>query len=99
MSHYITRYLAGETQQVWDEISQLNYPNLSSGVQTDIQSVCEETIRRVRHNAEMLISALASIGFEFGLYPDGEKLHAFSVPLEEPAPDIERKIIELESKV
>ncbi len=99
MSQYLDRYLAGETTEVWAEIGPLTWSELSAPAQTDIQDVCEETMRRVRQNAERLIQGLNSIGFRFGIYPSGESYPDFSGPLTGPDPERQRKITNIESRI
>lgn len=92
----LERYQAGELQAVWEEIRGLSYPHLSVEDREDIQSVCDETMRRVRLNAGRLIRALETTGYQFGFYPDGEPFPGFRGPLVSPDPELDRKLTEIE---
>jgi hypothetical protein len=66
MTSYLERYLAGEHVQVWQELTQLG-EQIGSGVtQADARAVARETMRRARHNIEVLIPRLHRAGYAFG---------------------------------
>ncbi len=52
---YLERYLAGEYEEVWNELMRLGSSVHDGAVYSDAQAVAQETMRRVRKNIEMLI--------------------------------------------
>jgi len=99
MGEYLSQYLAGDTHQVWNAIGGLVYAEISSHIQSDVLAVCEETMRRVHQNTERIASALTSLGYQFGVYPDGQEVQMFRGPLVGPDPSIESKIHTLAASV
>lgn len=93
---YLEKYLSGKEKEVWDEIEALDINKLPVDLQEDINSVCSETMRRVKLNIEKIVVALNESGFDFSKYPDGEK-HSFIHGLNEPSEDTDAKIGILES--
>jgi hypothetical protein len=57
-----SRYLSGDTIQVWKEISQID---LSQHPQTDVLDVCKETVDRCFYNIQILHRRLIDIGYQF----------------------------------
>lgn len=53
---YLARYVASEHEQVWAELQSLGAAVREEPVYTDALAVARETMRRVRHNIEMLIT-------------------------------------------
>lgn len=99
LESYLSRYLAGDTRSVWDEIGSLSTAEMPSDFEADVSAVCRETMRRVRHNVEQIVSALESIEYEFGVYPDGNRFPLFEGPVAAPDPSIDRKLDELVGSV
>jgi hypothetical protein len=62
---YLSRYLAGEYQQVWQEITHLP-DNESPANDADVLAVITEMMRRVRQNVECLRDRLQDLGYRFG---------------------------------
>jgi hypothetical protein len=63
---FYERYLAGECEQVWDELYLLGADVRKPDYFTDAVGVAQETMRRVRLNCEMLIHRLEQFGWRFG---------------------------------
>lgn len=63
---YLERYLAGEYEQVWDELQALGDAVREEPLHGDPLAVARETMRRVRKNLEMLIPRLVAVGYQFG---------------------------------
>ncbi len=69
---YLERYLAGEYEPVWAELVALGGRVCEEPLYTEARAVARETMRRVRHNVELLIPRLRALGYRFGegLFPD-----------------------------
>jgi len=78
-------YLNGEYEQVCNELMALGEQVRQEPVYFDACSVAEEAMRRVRANAETLVSRLNAIGFKF-----------YETPLRPPLPDARQRILEIE---
>lgn len=98
---YLERYLAGEYQAVWAELQALGATVREESLYSDALDVARETMRRVRHNIEILIPRLEALGYEFGYhwakgsdFPAGTP-DRVCVP---PQPDVARTIAELEDR-
>lgn len=66
MATYLERYLTGEREQVWTELQSLGDAVREEPVYGDAWAVARETMRRARHNIEMLIPRLVAVGYQFG---------------------------------
>ncbi|MCA1991528.1 MAG: hypothetical protein LDL41_05700 [Coleofasciculus sp. S288] len=66
MTSFLERYRRGECQQVWDELVALGEGVREEPLYTDAFSVARETMQRTRHNIEMFIPRLESLGYRFG---------------------------------
>jgi len=66
MSSFLERYTSGEHEPVWDDLVALGATVREEPLYTDAQAVARETMRRVRHNIELLVPRLRSLGFAFG---------------------------------
>jgi hypothetical protein len=71
MPTYLDRYLAGEHEQVWDELMALGAAVREEPVYSDALAVARETMRRSRSNIETLIPRLDQAGYVFGLHALG----------------------------
>lgn len=65
MASYVERYQAGEHQKVWNELTALGSRVFGEGVHADAMHVARETMRRARHNIELLIERLHARGYQF----------------------------------
>jgi hypothetical protein len=63
---YLERYLAGEYEPVWDELTALGAAVRDEPLYGDALAVARETMRRVRANLETLIPRLVKTGYQFG---------------------------------
>lgn len=70
------RYIGGECQAVWDELTEI--PGTIPTSPQDLDMVVEETMRRCRHNIEKLVTHLSALGFAF--------LHGEPIPGKQPNP-------------
>jgi hypothetical protein len=97
LSH-LARYQAGEHEQVWAELTALGVAVREPPLYDDAWSVAQETMRRVRHNIEILIPRLEALGYTFGYdwygpnFPKGLMAPLFSPPM----PNITKSIAEIE---
>jgi hypothetical protein len=74
MPNFLERYLEGQHAQVWDELVALGDQVREKPVFGDAKAVAEETMRRVRGNAEILLPRLAAKGYQFADRSLEEKL-------------------------
>lgn len=66
------RYLAGEHEAVWDDLQALGDRVRQPEMLADARAVAAETMRRVRHDVELLAAHWAALGYRFGYgLPDG----------------------------
>lgn len=72
-SRWLSRYLAGEREQVWDDLRQLGSSvRAQADLAEEAQAVCDEMARRARHNIEIIIERLADAGYRFHSNDDDE---------------------------
>ena len=62
---FLERYQAGERVPVWDELMALGEGVRAEPYLADAEAVAAETMRRARHNVELLIRRLADMGYRF----------------------------------
>ncbi len=74
MSHFLDRYRQGECKQVWDELFAQREAIGREPLFTDASAVAHETMQRVRHNIEILIPRLRTLGYQFGESGEIEQL-------------------------
>jgi hypothetical protein len=108
MGPYLERYRAGECQQVWAELLAQGAAIRQEPLANDAWAVAQETMRRVRHNLELLIPRLQTLGYRFGEIPhapgypseiwERDFVKAYPV-LQPPPPNIARLLDELEQRV
>ncbi len=65
MANFLERYLEGQRVDVWGQLAALGDGVREEPVFTDAVAVADETMRRVRINAETLIPRLAAKGYQF----------------------------------
>lgn len=68
---YFERYQAGEYLPVWRDIKDIPWYSLQekhayTETLADVMQVVRETMARVKHNIDLLIPRLQSLGYEFG---------------------------------
>jgi hypothetical protein len=63
---YLDRYLAGEHERVWEELTSLGDQVRDEPTCCDALAVARETMRRVRLNIELLVSRLTRLRYQFG---------------------------------
>jgi hypothetical protein len=106
MSHYRERYLAGECQPVWSELLALGAAVREEPLASEAWAVAQETMRRVRHNIELLTPRLQTLGYRFGEIPHHrgweywERTFVKAYPVFQPSPpETARLLDELEQRV
>jgi hypothetical protein len=102
---YLERYLAGEHEHVWAELTALSAAVREEPVFSDALAVARETMRRARHNIELLVARLGALGYQFGyawwdanyldMLEDDPCPPVFAVP----QPDVQHQLAELEARV
>lgn len=65
MPTYLERYTKGECVEVWADLVRLGAKVRQKPVLPDAEGVASETMRRARHNLEILIPRLAEAGYRF----------------------------------
>ncbi len=66
MRELLERYRQGDCEQVWEELNALGPAVRKGDLYPDVEAVAMETMRRVRHNIELLIPRLEKLGYQFG---------------------------------
>jgi len=97
MAAYLDCYLQGEHEEVWAELVALGAAVREEPLYSDAWAVASETLRRVRHNIELLIPRLEALGYQFGhsWLRDSEP-HAHPPVFTPPASDVHEIIAEFE---
>jgi hypothetical protein len=68
---WLSRYLAGQREQVWHELRQLGSTvRQHSELAEEAQLVCDEMARRARQNVEVIIERLSADGYRFHFNDD-----------------------------
>ena len=62
---HLKRYLAGEHDEVWNELRALGVTAADPAVADEVRAVAEETMRRVRKNVETLLKTLRKANVPF----------------------------------
>ncbi|HLJ80791.1 MAG TPA: hypothetical protein VKT52_04840 [Ktedonobacterales bacterium] len=65
MPTYLERYLAGEREAVWAELTTLGPAIRDEPLFADAQAVARETMTRARANVELLVQRLTALGYRF----------------------------------
>lgn len=106
MATYLERYLAGEREAVWEELTAFGAAIREEPLFADAQAVARETMRRVRHNIELLIPRLRALGYRFGEIPhaygweEWEREFTKAYPVfQPPPPDTAGRLDDLEQRV
>jgi hypothetical protein len=99
--NYLERYRNGEYERVWDELQSLGSAVRQESHYSSARDVATETMRRVRHNCDLIISRLRALGHVFGTYPDGSSyyLQGARAPRVPPSEADLADIAELEMRV
>jgi hypothetical protein len=66
MKSFLQRYQRSDHEQVWRELVALGPTVREEPLYADALAVARETMRRARHNIELLVPRLSSLGFAFG---------------------------------
>ena len=69
MASYLARYQQGEHEAVWRDLVALGERVREQPYLDDARAVARETMRRVRHDLELLVPRLREIGYDFAM-PD-----------------------------
>ena len=96
---YLERYTRGEFEEVWNELLVLGPAVREEPNYIQARQVADETMRRVRRNCERIVARLRTLGYAFGVYPDGSKGYYTSGPLLSPDDQTREDIAALEDAV
>ncbi len=103
MSSFIDRYQRGECEQVWAELQALGGHIREEPFYSDALAVAYETMRRVRHNIELLVPRLEASGYRFGYdWMNGTEADFVTrqpMVFAPPKPGVQERIAELEAIV
>lgn len=96
--NYLKRYHDGEYERVWEELIALGPDVREEPHYPQALEVAAETMRRVRRDCEILVARLQSLGYVFGIYPDGTTGYYTEGPLVPPSKATGSDIAELEEQ-
>lgn len=71
MPTFLERYQSGDHTGVWADLEALGDAVRKKRYFGDAQAVANETMKRVRHNAEVVVARLDSLGYQFESNADG----------------------------
>ncbi|HZO51115.1 MAG TPA: hypothetical protein VFB63_00290 [Bryobacteraceae bacterium] len=71
MAEHLTRYLAGEHEAVWAELTALGERIHEPGIREDAQAVASEVMRRATQNLRTLAARLEELGYQFESFGGG----------------------------
>jgi len=74
MATFLDRYLGGQCVAVWRELTSLGEEVRHKRYAADASAVARETMRRARHNVEVLITRLDAIGYRFMALQDHDRI-------------------------
>ncbi|MBV9851684.1 MAG: hypothetical protein JO250_18600 [Armatimonadetes bacterium] len=95
MVAFLDRYLAGEHERVWNELTALGDQVRQEKHRPDASAVAQETMRRVKVNLQTLIPRLTALGWRFGVArTDQEDYEGVWTP---PPPDASARVEAMES--
>jgi hypothetical protein len=87
MLTFLERYRSGEHVQVWNELVALGEGVRHELYYADAVAVAAETMRRARHNVELLLERLADAQYRF-ITPSDEYLLEIYSPKPKPSPEL-----------
>lgn len=91
---YFARYLDGDRVAVWDELIALGNRVREQELFQDATAVAEETVRRAKHNLELIHTRLVGLGYQFA-HPDEAFVSTRELLIQstqEEISDIERRV-------
>ncbi|NJP06972.1 MAG: hypothetical protein HC837_15810 [Chloroflexaceae bacterium] len=72
---YLERYEQGHYEEVWLELTALGPTVRQEPIYSEAVAVARETMRRVRHNLELLVERLPTLNYRFATTPPLEYAH------------------------
>lgn len=110
MPDFLDRYLRGEHEAVWKELTGLGEQVRTEPHYSDAWAVACETMRRARANVELLIPRLQEIGYQLGVWEDSRwidngwvrglyPVDDYAGPHTLPSPDAAHQVRELENLI
>lgn len=85
MASFLERYQSGQHREVWTELVHLGSAVREPGYLNDALAVGAETMKRARHNVELIITKLEKLGYRFTQEADPPDRINFSIAPESPA--------------
>lgn len=97
--NYIDRYMKGEHEAVWTELTNLGPAVRQVEIFNDARAVALETMRRVRDNIITIVDRLSGHGYRFDQYPDGSPIPYNFGPIVQSSDEIISKVNEFEQLI
>lgn len=97
--HYFDRYMRGEYEVVWAELTSLGTKIREEGLSEDARAVALETMHRVRANIQTIIARLTMHGYKFDQYPDGTPIPYNFGPIVQSSDEIISQVNEFEQLI
>jgi len=82
---FLDRYLSGQCREVWQDLTQLGPAVREEPYRNDALSVGAETMKRARHNVELIIVKLEKLGYRFTQEADTPERINFAIAPESDA--------------
>lgn len=106
VANLLDRYQQGECKQVWDELDTQGAAVSAEPLLTETLAVAHESMRRVKHNLDLLIPRLHQLGYQFGEgftwglnEQEAAELTQQAPIISAPAGDVDHRIADLEAIV
>lgn len=85
MADFLQRYISGQHREVWRDLTQLG-PAVREPAHIDgAMAVGAETMKRARHNVELIVTKLEKLGYRFTQEGDPSERINFAIAPESPA--------------
>jgi hypothetical protein len=97
VASFLSRYLAGEHEGVWNELVLLGPQVRDEPLLSDAAAVARETMRRAKENLLAVIDRLVDIGYRFEEQAPREEGVTIAEVYVPPGPDMGERISELEA--
>lgn len=99
MNQFLERYQNGQHEQVWRDMLNLAGRVTQDEYRADVSAVISETMRRARHNIEIIVPRLKEIGYHFGALKDDPVYWAAYEAYTPPSENTEAILRKLEARI